>query len=71
MTCHAYQESCPITLNRGWQSSDILASLESLFLVNRFLNEGQLAKEVVFSVPAEPGERLERGCHAQGAGWQR
>ena len=62
VTLHALQQSCPITLNHGWQSSDILASLESLFLVDWSLKKGQLAKEAAFRVPAGAGEGLARGC---------
>lgn len=37
-------QSCPIALNHAWQSGDILAPLESPFLVDCFLNKGQLPK---------------------------
>lgn len=59
---YACQQSCPITLNHGWQSSDILASLESLFLVDYSLNKGQLAKEAVFSVPAGAAKGWDRAA---------
>lgn len=45
---HGWQ-SCPIALNHAWQSGDILAPLESLFLVYCFLNKGQLAKGACWS----------------------
>lgn len=69
VTFHACQQSCPITLSHGWQSSDILAPVERLFLVDCSLNKSQLAKEAVLSVPAGAGERLAWGYHGQGAGW--
>lgn len=61
--------SCSVTVSHGWQSSDILAPIETLFLVGFSLNKGQLAKEAVFSVPAGAGERLAQGWHGQGTGW--
>lgn len=62
VTLHVHQQSCPITLNHGWQSSDILASPGSLFLVDWSLKKGQLAKEAAFRVPAGAGEGLAQGC---------
>lgn len=64
VTFHACQQSCPITLSHGWQSSDILAPMESLFLVDCSLNKGQLAKEAVSVCLPEQGKGWHRAAMA-------